>query len=149
MPAKIDPMAHYTPVPESGCWLWDGAVSTNGYGRFKVGKDRAVKYAHRMFYEAAHGAIPDGMSVCHKCDTPLCVNPAHLFLGTQPDNLADMRRKGRQVSGDRHPGAKVCADIAEKIRAMAGEMSQSAIGRLFGVSQTTVCQILSGQRWAP
>lgn len=81
------------PVPESGCWLWTYSLNNKGYGRLAFnGKPRLV---HRLAYTEYNGAIPEGMSVCHKCDTPSCVNPTHLFLGTQSDNAIDMVRKMR------------------------------------------------------
>lgn len=90
----------YTPVPECGCWIWTGAWNQAGYGR--VGPRRypglprkESPLAHRMFYEHHIGPIPAGMLVMHKCDTPLCVNPAHLTIGTNADNAADKIAKGR------------------------------------------------------
>jgi hypothetical protein len=79
------------------CWLWTAYLKRNGYGQFFPRRGHPV-YAHRYSYELARGAIPDGLLVLHACDNPRCVNPNHLSLGTQKENLADMRRKGR------HPG---------------------------------------------
>lgn len=81
------------PVPECGCWLWTGSKDKDGYGQLMLGGKR--KKAHRVAYEQGRGAIPDGMSVCHKCDTPACVNPEHLFLDTQAGNVRDCRAKNR------------------------------------------------------
>lgn len=77
-----------SPEPMSGCWLWTGNL-THGYAA--LGKKRI----HRLMWEREHGPIPQGLYVCHKCDVPLCVNPSHLFLGTQKDNIQDMIQKGR------------------------------------------------------
>ena len=92
----------YEPVPLTGCWLWTGCWDKRGYGKFKVDNVAAGK-AHRFFYEKLAGPIPPGMLVCHKCDTPPCVNQEHLFLGTDADNMRDKMRKGRHdCRGDRN-----------------------------------------------
>ena len=77
------------------CWLWVGAVTSRGYGWF-VAKGRQWT-AHRFSWHISRGPIPDGLFVCHHCDTPRCVRPQHLFLGTHADNMADMKAKGRGV----------------------------------------------------
>lgn len=86
-------LENYATVPESGCWLWLGGWDKEGYGR--ISKEGVQTKAHRAFYEIHVGQIPAGMLVCHRCDTPSCVNPNHLFLGTNRDNVLDKVKKGR------------------------------------------------------
>lgn len=85
--------AKYQVATDSGCWLWTGA-KTHGYGEVSYKHSKRLR-AHRISWTIHHGKIPDGLCVLHKCDTPLCVNPEHLFLGTQADNLKDCYEKGR------------------------------------------------------
>lgn len=85
---------------DDACWLWTGSVRGYGYGQFWFNSRN--RPTHRISWELAHGEIPDGLLVCHRCDNPICVNPKHLFLGTQQDNIDDKTRKGRQAIGDRN-----------------------------------------------
>jgi hypothetical protein len=128
------------------CWLWTGAPKSNGYGQFTVlsGESGYKKvFPHRFSYELHHGPIPKGMHVCHHCDVPACVNPAHLFLGTPADNLADMRAKGRQEHGERHHWSKLTDAQVSGVRAAfsAGESKRDIAAR-YGVTRGCIHYIV-------
>ena len=145
-----------------GCWLWKGKIGKNGYGYLAVGHLKSV-YAHRVSYEMYRGEIPDGLLVCHTCDVRHCVNPDHLFLGTDLDNNRDMRRKGRGRSnpprGSLSPCAKVNEEQVRLLRSLyagpqprrkntiAGKYNQPELAKLFHLSQPQVATILSGRAW--
>lgn len=90
--------AKVSPEPSSGCWLWTACVNAGGYGRFGVPGEYWTDQAHRFAYRQLVGE-PGGLFVCHRCDTPRCVNPAHLFLGDNQTNVTDMVAKGRHRAG--------------------------------------------------
>lgn len=98
---------NYMPIPETGCWLWTRALSSKGYGCTNI--NGKTEYAHREAYKHYIGHVPKGLWVLHKCDTPSCINPNHLFLGTHKDNMADMVNKGRSNTqkGEAHLDAKL------------------------------------------
>jgi len=98
---------YVNPEPNTGCWLWDGYLDGRGYGRLgKGGRSGGLIGAHRFSWELCNGSIPEGLSVLHKCDIPICVNPEHLFIGTQQDNIDDMIKKGRHLEGRRRSAIK-------------------------------------------
>lgn len=133
---------------ETGCWNWTASTAGKGYGQIKIPKTRKQMYAHRLSYIINSGEIPDGMEVCHTCDNMRCVNPDHLFLGTQSDNLGDMKAKGRHLYGERNTEAKLTEKQVEGIHEMSAEGSSTyALARAFGVSQSTIWRILNGLRW--
>lgn len=136
----------------SDCWLWTAARLNTGYGAVWVrGK---MRKAHREAYEAENGeGSADGLVVRHRCDTPACVNPAHLELGTQADNYSDMVKRGRQVAlkGEAHGCAKLTeADVAV-IRAIhiPGSRTHSlrALARKFGVNQSLIGKVVHRDIW--
>jgi len=137
----------YIPVTESGCWIWIGYTDRKmGYGMFWL--DGTMRLSHRVAYEAAYGKIHDGMHVCHSCDTPSCVNPDHLWLGTNADNVADKIAKGRGSSmpGEAHPGHKLTAEQVRYIRSC--EKSQRQLAREMGVDRSTIGYIRKGKLWS-
>lgn len=99
---------------ETGCIEWTGHKTDLGYG--VIGVNKKVGGAYRIAYELKNGPIPDGLDVLHKCDNPSCINPDHLFLGTQEDNVADMVSKKRQAKGEQKWTAKLTADQIPLIR---------------------------------
>lgn len=131
-------------VRGEGCWLWQRARNSQGYGQMAV--HRRTMSTHRVAYVLEHGAIPDGLLVLHRCDVRRCINPAHLFLGTTADNSADMVAKGRQAHGERNPRARLSdADVATiRARCAAGE-SRASVARAFGVSGPYVSTLALGQ----
>jgi len=133
------------------CWCWIGYIEANGYGRFTI--DGRRRWAHRVAWQVTYGPIPAGRFVCHRCDNPPCVNPAHLFLGTARENSADAVAKQRNSppplrAGTTNPKARLTEAQVREIRARvaAGE-TQTAAARAFGVSLSTVHFIKTGRNW--
>ena len=145
--AKFD--SRYRVDPESGCWKWTGSIAhlRGGYGRVKH-KGRMVR-AHRASFMLNNGEIPEGMLVCHRCDTPDCVNPAHLFIGTHKDNMADMTSKRRR-HGEKATNVKLRQIDVDNIKAILNHIPRcgAALGRIYGVSRTTINYIKHGKAWA-
>jgi hypothetical protein len=127
------------------CWLWTGGSHSRGYGQFGLGGRLVI--ASRLSYEWANGPIPDGMFVCHSCDNPPCVNPAHLWLGTPADNAADKAAKGRasSLAGASNPRAKLTDGDVRAIR--EDPRAPKAIAAEYGVSDTAVRFIKEGRTW--
>lgn len=131
-----------------GCWEWKGGKS-HGYGQMRV-KDvfgSYPLYAHRVSYVLVNGTIPKNLNICHKCDNPYCVNPDHLFAGTQQDNLADMVKKNRHAKGESNGMAKISDETVNKIRESAAiGTKQYKIAEAFGISGAQVSRIVRGTR---
>ena len=145
-----------------GCWLWTGSPTSNGYGQIsRGGKYGAQIGAHVCSWGLRNGAVPKGLCVMHKCDTPLCVNPDHLSLGTHVENVADRVRKNRSAYGDRsgmrlhpervprgerHGNSILTTDRVKFIK--RDKRPTRHMARLMGVSQSTVSHIRTGRLWA-
>jgi hypothetical protein len=127
------------------CWEWQGFTSKSGYGRFRYQSKR--EYAHRVAYILEYSPIRNGLHVCHKCDNPKCVNPNHLFLGTNNDNMRDKVKKGRQQRGERSGTSKLTEQQVLEILALKGKETQKFVGKKFGVVQTLIGKIWRGENW--
>lgn len=134
--------ARYVPEAITGCWLWRGAVL--GSGKHTYGELRKAR-AHRVSWELHCGPIPDGMEVCHRCDTPLCVNPGHLFVGTHYENMQDRNRKGRTTIGRQYSSTLLSEEAVREIRASAD--NHRALAARYGVNYRTISQVRKRQIW--
>ena len=133
--------------PNTGCWLWSSTVNPYGYGNYYYGGKAYM--AHRYSYTIYKGKIPKGLVVRHTCDTGICVNPAHLLIGTQQDNIDDRQRRGRQryAVGTQLPHAKLTEEQIPEIRKLEGVMSQRKIAALYGVTQHPIGMIFINKSW--
>lgn len=140
---------------EKGCMNWIGAIRPNGYGCLSICekastyKYNSVQSAHRVSYELFVGKIPKGICVLHKCDNRKCVNPEHLFLGTQKDNADDMMNKnrGHMKLGQNHFGAKLQKKDIPTIFNLSAHFTQREIAKKFNVSQCAIQNILNHKTW--
>lgn len=127
--------------------MWTARTNPKGYGY--TSDNGKMRTAHRASYEIFIGPIPDGDQVLHTCDTPSCVNPKHLFLGSNQDNVDDRVAKGRSARAacERNANAKLTPEQVEAIR--SDPRSQRVIGEAYGVTQTNVSAIKRGVTWSP
>jgi len=138
---------------QDGCWLWEGGCDKHGYGR------QCHTLTNRLAWIFTFGD-PGDLFVLHKCDNPPCCNPAHLFLGTQADNMADMNSKGRRrnraLLGEANPQAVMTEELVKKIRGLYGpprgqgvkmKPTQKDIAALLGIKRSLVCEAILGRWW--
>jgi hypothetical protein len=130
----------------NACWLWQASAHNSGYGQIRWGG--TIVLAHRLAYELTYSRIPPGMFVCHHCDTKMCCNPHHLYVGTRQDNADDAVARGRIVSGEKHYHASLSdADVAFVRRRYAqGGIKQSDLAAMVGVSVRQIQRILAGEQ---
>jgi hypothetical protein len=130
----------------TGCWLWQAAASERGYG--KIFQGRKLRSAHRVSWEIHNGKIPSGLMVLHRCDTPGCVRPDHLFLGTCLDNLRDAARKNRMHPGEANGSAKLTFQQVKEIREKLSRGSvQRRLAGEYGISTTAIWKIAHRMQW--
>lgn len=120
------------------CWIWTAYHNARGYGTFRL--DGKQTLAHRVSWVWANGAIPNGLFVCHSCDNPPCVNPAHLFLGTHEENMRDMATKGRSSRAN-------AILTTDQVHAIRQECNLLQVANKYGVSVRTITDIMVGKSW--
>lgn len=128
---------------DTGCVLWAGHRDAAGYGIAGRAK------AHRLAWIVANGPIPDGLCICHHCDNPPCINPAHLFLGTICDNNVDRMVKDRGTFGERVHTARLTVDQVTEIRKRhaMGAVGPIMLAKEYGVAEATIFKLLSRRSW--
>lgn len=142
-------------VSSDGCWLWQRYCDHHGYGIVRLpslgtSDNGPLARAHRYTYELVHGPVPMGLKVLHHCDVRNCINPAHLFVGTDADNNLDMRQKGRAryFRGEQISNAKLTEDKVRAIRKLLALYDNRKLGRLFNISRLTIRDIRRGRTWS-
>lgn len=141
-------LARTARIPDTGCFLWEGAT-LNGYPVASW-----HQRVHRLVMQHIHGRkLATKEFVCHRCDVPLCINPAHLYVGTQLDNMRDMYRRGRDGDtahpGERNHNALLTEDAVREIRATPKKYGNfAALARKYGVCRTAITEVRSGRSWA-
>lgn len=139
------------------CWMWLGRFFNDGegYGQIKLysgNREKHIRHrfrAHRVAYFLAYGHLPDDLCVCHTCDNPSCVNPAHLFLGTDRENIQDRTNKLRDAKGEQHGMHKLTTEQVQEIRKIraARKLPYRMLGEMFGVTTTQIGWIIRRQSW--
>lgn len=123
----------------NGCWIWTDYTNNMGYGAMNY-EGRPMVAIHRLMYQLANGSIPDDIWVLHKCDVPRCCNPAHLYLGTDADNMRDKMLKGRCWS-------KLKEDQVREIKRAPNHIASSELAKRFGVTYISIWAIRAGRKW--
>jgi len=156
------PDRFWAKVDKSGgsdaCWPWMGATMPKGYGEIEI--NGRPQLTHRIAYQLSIGPIPDGLFVCHHCDNRRCCNPAHLFVGTNTDNMRDCAQKGRNgaknhpenmARGTHNGNSRLTEEVVRAIRADYARMprpNQRQLGREYGTSGTTIAAVVKRKTWA-
>lgn len=136
----------FTPTP--GCWLWGGSLTSEGYGRIKIGKKQygATRVCYLIYVSSF---LPDDLVVRHKCDNPRCVNPEHLLIGTHADNMKDKSERGRQAKGSKNAKSKLNEEQVREIRDLPKYgWNGPMIAEMYGISRQSVYAVLNGKNWS-
>ncbi len=131
----------YVKKRKNKCWEWVASTDADGYGAYLHTR------AHRFSYQLKNGVIPDLMSVCHTCDNPTCVNPAHLFLGTTQDNNKDCVDKQRNAFGEKSGKSKLTEKEVIQIRKLFKTTNRIKLSEIFGVHKDTISAIIHRKTW--
>jgi hypothetical protein len=138
-------------VKKEGCWDWLGHKDDRGYCRIMVGGK--IQLAHRVSWELHRGPLSDGQHVCHKCDNPSCTNPAHLFIGSQKDNIRDMYSKGRQNPGKGKPfeagvaNGNTSLSDSDVYAIRASKEPKKYLAAFYGVTYAQIWNIQTRRSW--
>jgi HNH endonuclease len=136
---------------EAGCWEWTAFKNKLGYGQISMGRrGEGRSLAHRVSYSIYKESIPAGMLICHACDNPGCVNPDHLFMGSQSDNMRDCSNKGRvnksiKLLGEKHARSKLSEDDVRLIRSTKGRTTE--LSKQLGITTANIKYIRRGETW--
>jgi len=146
-------LRNYRINAQTKCWHWMGYRLPSGYGHIVVTigpKVYRTTLAHRYAYESTYGSIPKDALVLHRCDNPSCINPAHLYVGTQVDNMQDAMLRGRirGVRGEANRNSKLTASQVREIKAKFGKVAKATLARDYGVSLSVIRRIALGQTWS-
>ncbi len=136
-------------IKTENCWLWTAFRNGDGYGIIRINRER-TRGTHRVSWELTNGPVPDGLLVLHKCDVPACVNPAHLFLGTNQDNTDDKMRKGRhhKIVGEQQARAKLTDASVRSIRQEKSNSTFRELAQKYGVSKSCIEFVVRGTTWS-
>lgn len=145
--SPVDRLDHYTFYSPDGCWYWTASIRVAGYGGLWVNGKYLL--AHRFSYETFKGTIPSGMFVCHTCDNRLCINPDHLWLGTNQDNMDDMNKKKRGIthSGEKNGKSIFVLSQVTEIRKLKLTKSLHELSKMFNCSKSAISHIIKNRVW--
>lgn len=155
---EIKQMAKHTPWEQrfwpkvnktAGCWLWTATTNSYGYGQFFKAHHRPT-LAHRLAWELVNGQLPKGACLLHRCDVRLCVNPAHLFIGTRSENTLDRHAKGRTAKGEGHGMTRLTADDVRAMRSTFNPGERYSAARLmlqYGIGISSFYSIIRRETW--